>query len=621
MKNAAPKASWMLAALVIAASVAPVVAADYLSPVAVVVDKAGKTLYVAEHTASQVAVVDLATEKVTKTMKVSGPPTGVVLSPDSAKLYVTWAAPAGGVDVLDAKTGKKLSTIAAGHTPISPTISADGKMLYVCNQFNNNVSIIDLKAGKAICAVPVGREPVGAAVTPDGKTVFVANQLPSGAADGAYVASTVSVIDTVAKKVAASITFPNGSTDLKDIVISPDGKYAYVTHILARYHLPTTQLERGWMNTNAMSIIDVPGRKMINTILLDDVDKGAANPYGVTVTADGKQVVVTHAGTHEVSIIDVMGVMKKLAEIAAAEKVIRDRSGKDAYVATSIADVPNDLAFLVDLRRRIRLAGNGPRGVAVVGTKVYAAEYFTDTLGVLDINPEVRPFPKSIPLGPKQAVSVARKGERFFHDAELCFQTWQSCSSCHPEGRNDGLNWDLLNDGLGNPKNTKSMLLAHQTPPAMITGVRARAEVAVRSGIRFIQFAVRPEEDAVAIDTYLKSMKPVPSPYLVNGKLSASAQRGKKVYEKAGCAACHSGPYLTDKQMYNVGTGKDREAEREFDTPALIEAWRTGPYLYDGRAATIQEVLTKYNNKDQHGKTSKLTKREIADLAEYVLSH
>jgi len=55
------------------------------------------------------------------------------------------------------------------------------------------------------------------------------------------------------------------------------------------------------------------------------------------------------------------------------------------------------------------------------------------------------------------------------------------------------LNWDLLNDGVGNPKHTKSMLLAHRTPPAMSEGVRLTAEAAVRSGLTHILYADRPE--------------------------------------------------------------------------------------------------------------------------------
>jgi len=235
-------------------------------------------------------------------------------------------------------------------------------------------------------------------------------------------------------------------------------------------------------------------------------------------------------------------------------------------------------------------------------------------------------------------MDVRRRGEMLFNDASLCFQQWQSCVSCHPDGRADALNWDLLNDGIGNPKNTKSLLLAHETPPAMITGVRDRAEVAVRSGIRHIQFAVRPEKDAVAIDEYLKSLKAIPSPYLarspasrrktlgprtrgqVNGKLSKAGRRGRKIFKRAGCASCHSGPLYTDLQKYDVGIGKDLDKDRQFDTPTLVEVWRTAPYLYDGRAATIKEVLTTHNPDDKHGVTSNLTEAEINDLAEFVLS-
>jgi cytochrome c peroxidase len=208
-----------------------------------------------------------------------------------------------------------------------------------------------------------------------------------------------------------------------------------------------------------------------------------------------------------------------------------------------------------------------------------------------------------------------------FHDASLCFQHWHSCSSCHPGGaRVDALNWDLLNDGLGNPKNTKNLLFAHRTPPAMITGVRDNAEMAVRSGIRHILFAVRPEEEVNSIDEYLKSLKPIPSPYLVKGKLSASAKRGRKIYSKARCDSCHKGPLHTDMQQHNVGTGDGLDKDRKFDTPTLVEVWRTAPYLYDGRAATIEEVLAIYNPNDKHGITSNLSLTEFEDLANFVLS-
>jgi cytochrome c peroxidase len=178
-----------------------------------------------------------------------------------------------------------------------------------------------------------------------------------------------------------------------------------------------------------------------------------------------------------------------------------------------------------------------------------------------------------------------------------------------------------VNDGLGNPKNTKSLLLVHQTPPAMWLGVRETAETAVRAGIRHILFTEQPEEVAEAIDAYLKSLKAVPSPHLVHGKASKAARRGEEVFSRAGCPECHPPPRYTDLCRYEVGTRRPFDkATGKFDTPTLVELWRTAPYLHDGSAATVREVLTTRNRHDQHGKTSSLTSQELDDLCAYLLS-
>lgn len=602
---------WTAAALA-AATTAAGAEATYLSPVALAADKEGKTLYVAEATAHQVAVLDLASGKVTATVKVSGEPGGLALAPDGATLYVAIASPEGAIDVVRMPKPAKTKTLRVGHTALSPVVSPDGKTLYACNRFNNSVSAVDLATGKETARIPVLREPVAAAITPDGALVFVANHLPAGNASGDSVAAGVSVIDTATGKVTASIPLPNGSTSLRGICVSPDGKHVYVTHTLSRYTLPTTQLERGWMNTSALSILDVAERKRINTVLLDDVDQGAANPWGVACIADGTTLCVAHAGTHEISLIRRNDLHAKLDKVARGEKV--------SAASTAASDVPNDLSFLVDIRKRVRLVGQGPRGIAAAGTRVCAAEYFTDSVGVVDTDPQALPAPRSLELGPRNNLTPARKGEMLFNDASACFQQWQSCATCHPDARTDGLNWDLLNDGIGNPKQTKSMLLTHRTPPAMISGIRESAELAVRKGLQFIQFVVRPEEDAVAIDEYLKSLQPVPSPRRVNGELSKAARRGRKLFAEAACAVCHPEPLFTDKAEHNVGSGTGTEKDKAFDTPTLVEIWRTAPYLYSGDAATMEEVLTRFNTNDLHGSTSTLTPEQISDLVEYILS-
>ncbi|UCG56737.1 MAG: c-type cytochrome [Phycisphaerales bacterium] len=598
---------------------------NYLSPVSVVADGDERVLYVAEATADQVAVFDIAPGEVTGTIPVADNPTGLAISADHSKLYVTSAVPAGRVQVIDIRRGNVSDSIAVGHTPVAVVASPDGETLYVCNQFDNSIGVVELGSKTQTAKIAVTREPVAAALTSDARFLFVANHLPAGAANGDYAAAVVSVIDTAARKVIKNIELPNGSTNLRGITISPDGKNAYVTHILARYQFPTAYLEQGWVNTNAMTIIDVPGRKFVNTVLLDDVDLGAANPYGIVCTADGKNILITHAGTHELSVIDRAGLHRRLLPARTARtfrsEICSTVGTKHHDASYSADDVPNDLTFLTGLRRRVGLAGNGPRGLTVIGTKVYAAEYFTDSIGLVDINSDIRHRAKSVPLGEEKALTKARMGEMFFHDASHSFQKWHSCASCHSGGgRACALNWDLLNDGMLNPKNTKSLLLSHKTPPAMITGVRANAETAVRSGIRYIQFSSPWVQHARAMDEYLKSLEPIASPYLVSGKLSTAAKNGEKLYSRAGCVRCHGGTLYTNMGKYDVGTGTGEDVHREFDTPTLVEVWRTAPYLHDGRAATIRELLTEFNKDDRHGKTSDLSEKEIADLAEYVLT-
>jgi cytochrome c peroxidase len=221
-------------------------------------------------------------------------------------------------------------------------------------------------------------------------------------------------------------------------------------------------------------------------------------------------------------------------------------------------------------------------------------------------------------------MTTVRRGELYFNDARICFQGWQSCASCHPgDGRVDALNWDLLNDGIGNPKNNKSLLLTFETPPSMSMGVRETPEAAVRAGIRHILFTVQPPEVAETMDAYIKSLKPVPSPRLVKGKLSAAAKRGEKIFrdKEVNCASCHPGPLFTDLKSYDVGTlGRFDKQSDYFDTPTLVELWRTAPYLHDGSAGTMRDVLTTANKRDQHGKTSHLSADELNDLIEYLLS-
>jgi YVTN family beta-propeller protein len=602
------------------------ISAEYVGPDTLIASKDGTKLYVACKDAKSLAVVDVAGRTVLQRIALPAGPSGLALSPDGAKLYVTCASPKSTLCVLETASGKLLESIPLGHTAMGPAVTPDGKRIYVCNRFDTKVSEIDLATGNVIASIPTTREPYCAAVTPDGKSVFVADLLPLARADGPYAAAAITVIDTATHEPTV-IRLPNGSTSMRSVCISPDGKYAYAVHILARYQIPTTQLDRGWMNTNALSVIDVNAKKLLNTVLLDDVDLGAANPWDVTVTDDGKWICVAHAGTHELSLIDAAGLIEKLGKIGSlqieAESDGTSTLNGAATTVSSLSEVANDLSFLVDLRRRIKLEGNGPHSLTLIGSTAYVAEYYTDTVAIVDLQSKTKTSLGSIALGPKPVLNDQRRGKMLFHDATISFQHWQSCSSCHPDGRVDGLNWDLLNDGLGNPKNARSLIKVHESGSVMALGVRDSAESAVRAGISHVLFAVRPEDDALALDEYLRWLYPVPSPHLVDGKLSPAAERGKKLFfdPKVGCGMCHPQPLYTDKKTHNVDSASmyDKPSDK-FNTPRLVELWRTAPYMHDGHYLTVKELLVKGRHGGKVGNLDKLSENDIDDLVEFLLS-
>lgn len=594
---------------------------EYLSPSAIAKSPDEKILYIACSTAAKILAFDVNSEKVSRIYSLKQNPSGITVSKDGSLLFVTCPSAESVIYVINADTGKSVKKFTAGHTAKSPQLSPDGSKLYVANQFNNIVSEFDIKSGKETRKFSAVREPIAIALSPDGNLLLIANHLPAGRADIGDVAAVITVVDLNSGNTVKQIKLPNGSTGVNDIKISPDGKFACVTHLLSRFRLPTTQLDRGWMNTNAKTLIDLKTLKILNTVLLDNVDRGAANPWGIAWTADSKFLCITHSGTHEVSVIRFQELIEKLSKLP--EQADQSKITDYITVSKSVADVPNDLSFLVGIRTRIKLpeSDKAPRAISSIGSRIYVANYFTDSLSILELNTENPQF-RSVKLGDEQMWTTVRKGEFYFHDATICFQGWQSCSSCHPgDARMDGLNWDLLNDGIGNPKNTRSLLLTHKTPPAMSLGVRETAYTAVRAGIRHILFSVQPEEVANAIDEYLKSLKPLPSPYLVKGELSKSATRGKKIFNQAGCSKCHPAGLYTDLKQYDVGTqGEFDQPTDIFDTPTLIEVWRTAPYLHDGSAGSIKELFTLKNKDDKHGSTKNLTEEQINDLVEFVLS-
>ena len=119
-----------------------------LSPTAMVASPYGKALFLACATANRVLRFDTAKQESSITSLCRNQPSGLALSTDGRRLYVTCAAPQSQVCIVDVAEWEIVGTILTGHTSMAPVISPDGNTLYVCNRFNNDVSVIDLAAKK-----------------------------------------------------------------------------------------------------------------------------------------------------------------------------------------------------------------------------------------------------------------------------------------------------------------------------------------------------------------------------------------------------------------------------------------------------------------------------------------
>ncbi len=106
---------------------------------------------------------------------------------------------------------------------------------------------------------------------------------------------------------------------------------------------------------------------------------------------------------------------------------------------------------------------------------------------------------------------------------------------------------------------------------------------------------------------------------------AAAAERGRIVFEGQGqCATCHSGTTFTDantrlhdpSEIPTDPTHAQRSATKMYRTTPLRGVWQHPPYFHDGSAATLADVVARYDSAKGLG----LTAQQKADLVEYLKS-
>jgi cytochrome c peroxidase len=250
------------------------------------------------------------------------------------------------------------------------------------------------------------------------------------------------------------------------------------------------------------------------------------------------------------------------------------------------------------------------------------------------------------------------RGAQLFNDSadpRLSRDGYIACAHCHLDGRDDHRVWDFTDRGEG-LRNTIDLLGRAGESEGPLhwsanfdeledfendirsafrgTGLMSDADFASHaSTLGAPKRGLSAELDALA--AYVRTLPALRSPFREDdGSLGEPALRGQAVFERVaiGCTTCHSGTTFTDSgftspgvpRLHDVGTLGPGSGQRlgallpGIDTPTLRGLWDGAPYLHDGSAATLREVLVERNTSDTHGVTSGLSDGEVDDLLAYL---
>jgi YVTN family beta-propeller protein len=599
--------------------VSKLINADYYSPFNLAVSRNGERLYVVAQDADELLVVDAQNNKVLNKIKVGRYPHSVVVDSGNKMAYVSneWAD---NVSVVDLSKAAVTDTLKTGDGPAGLALSADGRFLYVVNSFSSDISILDLGTGEEIRRFAAGNNPTGIELSPDGKTIYVPSRRALIAPYGDTLRTELTIINGVRQRVAERKEIESAYL-MENVAFTPSGDMAFMTMLRPKNYVPSIQVEQGFIMTYGIIVIEQKDNGRVAQLLIDEPNSFYSDPFDIVITPDGKKAFMTSSGVNCISVINIDSVRAILNE--SSPEMLRNYANNLGISRRFIT-------------KRIK-TGADPKGLALSpdGKLLYVAEQLEDKVSV--ISTEKLETVKTIDLGGPKRITVARQGRRLFNNSGHTFQNQFDCYTCHPDMHEDGLVYNMASKDMGrNLTNTQSLREIKETPPYKWSG--KNQTVYKQDGMRFSTVLTRTEafsyKDLDAITAYiLTGIKYPPNlMYNQNGKLTEAQLRGKKIYERTKknngveipennrCITCHPPPYYTNLKLADVGTLAASDDTMKFDTPHLNNIYASPPYLHDGRAATLEEIWTKYGKEDKHGVVNDMTKNQLNDLVEYLKS-
>jgi len=582
---------------------------------AVALARAGDRLlaYVADADSRSVHTVDVDEGRELVRTRLDGEPRQLLVLPDGRVV----ASLSDGTHVAVLEPGEDpaapLTPICQRDVPAEPwglALSADDAKLVVTSAWGSALTVLDAATFDVKRVVPLPRDPRGVLIDEAG-TAFV----------GHLVGAKMSVVDLG----EGQWSDPPATIDLgvrkATPLAQPGDRLAERTgsqgYALVSVALPATA---------GIAEATVPRRILFPMVSVDpgDPERRSSVYYGPPFDGVAKQ-------TPMVSVVDperrqplskyVLGTSAAaytrecLLPRAAAVRV--HRKTPSLLVACFGIDAVLELdALTADpfrAERRRFAVPPGPEGVAIdeASGRAVVFSQLGGALSVIGLDGEAGAT-RTIALDyhPPPALAAAARGRMLFYrtDDTRVSGDGIACSSCHIDGREDGLTWTTP---MG-PRQTP--MLAGRldgTAPYGWEGDRPTVAAYIANTVERLGGKGLQAQEIDDLTAFLHVAKAPPR----SPRDAALVSRGRDLFEGSaqGCGTCHAGGW-TDASAH----GFSLATSETFDTPSLQFIGGTAPYFHDGRYATLEALLA--DPASLMGHSASLPAEDRLALAAYLRS-
>ncbi|MEM7536159.1 MAG: Ig-like domain-containing protein [Chloroflexota bacterium] len=561
------------------------------------------------------------------------------------------------ISILNGETGNIDMTLALPHAsqPFGIIFSPDKRYAFVSLQATGQVVKIDANARRITDMLTVGPQPRGLTISKDGQQLFVTRFISPSEYGEVIVVDTGISSGGVRRLDALSLAVDAGPDTersgrgvpnaLESPAISPDGRRLWIPSKKDNTKRGHFQDGHGLTFESTvrpiLSQVDVSGgRSSYQEVVGDRYDlNDRSQPVAMGFSPIGDYAFVVLQGSNAIDVIDAY-------------------SGRVVTAIENIGHAPQGLAFTSD------------------GGKLFVDSYLSRSIYVYDVRDIVveggdltANLVKILPTIQKESLdSEVLEGKRIFYNAidpRMSRDGYISCNVCHLDGGGeDGRVWDRGDQGEG-LRNTIDLRHQGYDQYASDTAMRLHwsgnydefqdFEHDMRTmfgGQGFLTNAdfeagtrqqplgerktgISKELDALAVyvrtlaqgNTQSTLISPHRNP---DRTLTTDGEAGRAHFLALGCATCHHGPDFSDGYhglQHNVGTIKSTSGQgnyqqlQGFDTPSLRGLWQSAPYLHDGSAQTLVNVLITENGQGRHGSlaSSRQNLQVIEQLVSYLL--